>query len=35
MKRDRKFELILYPDSESYDIDTVLSSARSCFPTWA
>lgn len=35
MKRDRKFELILYPDSESYDIDTALSSAISYFPTWA
>lgn len=35
MKRDRKFELILYPDSESYDIDIALSSAISYFPTWA
>ena len=35
MKRDRKFELILYPDSESYDIDTALSSAISYFPMWA
>ena len=35
MKRDRKFELVLYPDSESYDIDSVLSSAISYFPTWA
>lgn len=35
MKRDRKFELILYPDSESYDIDIVLTSAKSYFPVWA
>lgn len=35
LKRDRKFELVLYPDSESYDIDTVLFSAISYFPTWA
>lgn len=35
MKRDRKFELILYPDSESYDLDIVLSSAISYFPMWA
>lgn len=35
MKRDRKFELVLYPDSESYDIDSVLSSALSYFHTWA
>ena len=35
MKRDRKFELVLYPDSESYDIDSVLDSARSYFPMWA
>lgn len=35
MKRDRKFELILYPDSDSYDLDTVLFSAISYFPMWA
>lgn len=35
IKRDRKFELVLYPDSESYNIDSVLSSALSYFPTWA
>lgn len=35
MKRDRKFELVLYPDSESYDIDSVLSSSQSYFSDWA
>ena len=35
MKRDRKFELILYPDSESYDIDSVLDFAIHYFPQWA
>lgn len=35
MKRDRKFELVLYPDSESYNIDSVLDSALSYFPMWA
>lgn len=35
MKRDRKFELVLYPDSESYNIDSVLDSVVSYFPTWA
>lgn len=35
LKRDRKFELVLYPDSESYDIDSVLFSALSYFSTWA
>lgn len=35
MKRDRKFELVLYPDSESYNIDSVLDSALSYFPVWA
>lgn len=35
LKRDRKFELVLYPDSESYDIDSVLFSALSYFPAWA
>lgn len=35
MKRDRKFELILYPDSDSYDIDSVLTSAKAYFPVWA
>lgn len=35
MKRDRKFELVLYPDSESYDIDTVLAASTSYFPMWA
>jgi hypothetical protein len=35
LKRDRKFELVLYPDSETYDIDSVLFSALSYFPTWA
>lgn len=35
LKRDRKFELVLYPDSESYDIDLVLNSAFSYFSSWA
>ncbi len=35
MKRDRKFELVLYPDSESYDIDTVLAACCSYFSMWA
>ena len=35
MKRDRKFELILYPGSDSYDIDSVLDSAIRYFPQWA
>lgn len=35
MKRDRKFELVLYPDSESYNFDSVLDSALSYFPMWA
>lgn len=35
MKRDRKFELVLYPDSESYNIDSVLDSALSYFSMWA
>ena len=35
MIRDRKFEFVLYPDSESYNIDSVLGSAIAYFPTWA
>lgn len=35
MKRDRKFEFVLYPDSESYSIDSVLTSAQSYFSSWA
>lgn len=35
MKRDRKFELVLYPDSDSYNFDTVLGAATSYFPFWA
>lgn len=35
LKRDRKYELVLYPDSESYDIDLVLNSALSYFSSWA
>lgn len=35
MKRDRKFEFVLYPDSESYDIDTVLAACCSYFSLWA
>lgn len=35
MKRDRKFELILYPDSESYSIDSVMTLAQSYFCSWA
>lgn len=35
LKRDRKFELVLYPDSQSYDIDSVLFSALSYFSSWA
>ena len=35
LKRHRKFELVLYPDSESYNIDSVLDSSLSYFPMWA
>lgn len=35
MKRDRKFEFVLYPDSESYDFDTVLAACCSYFSMWA
>lgn len=36
MKRDRKFELLLYPDSESYDCDRVLQLATNgYFVQWA
>ena len=35
MRRDRKFELVLYPDSDSYDCDYVIQLAKSCFVDWA
>ena len=35
MKRDRKFELILYPDSDLYDCDSILTSSQSYFSSWA
>lgn len=35
MRSDRKFELVLYPDSTSYDCQTVLSKACAYFNEWA
>lgn len=35
MKQDRKWELVLYPDSESYDISVVLANLVSLFDQWA
>ena len=35
LRRDRKFELVLYPDSDSYDCDAVITLAQSYFSDWA
>lgn len=35
MKNDRKFELILYPDSNSYNCDDVIYKASKYFDYWA
>ena len=31
LRRDRKFELVLYPDSDSYDCDAVIQLSQSYF----
>lgn len=35
LRRDRKFELVLYPDSDSYDCDAVIQLSQSYFADWA
>lgn len=35
MKQDRKWELVLYPDSDSYDVSEVLAKLVSLFDQWA
>jgi hypothetical protein len=35
LRRDRKFEIILYPDSDVYDCDVVIQRAISYFSAWA
>lgn len=35
LRRDRKFELVLYPDSYSYDCDAVIQLSQSYFSDWA
>lgn len=35
LRRDRKFELVLYPDSAVYDCDAVIQHAKSYFSVWA
>lgn len=35
LRRDRKFELVLYPDSDAYDCDVVIQLAKSYFSAWA
>lgn len=35
MKQDRKWELVLYPDSESYDFSVVLADLVGVFEQWA
>ncbi len=35
MKQDKKWELILYPDSDSYDVSEVLAKLVSLFEQWA
>lgn len=35
MKQDRKFELVLYPDSNSYDCMEVIEKAKKFFSLWA
>lgn len=35
MKQDRKWELVLYPDSDSYDCSDVLASLVVLFDQWA
>lgn len=34
-RRDRKFELVLYPDSDSYHCDAIIQLAQSYFSDWA
>lgn len=35
MLQDRKWELVLYPDSDSYDVSSVLSELVGVFDQWA
>lgn len=35
MKQDKKWELVLYPDSDSYDVSAVLSDLVGVFDQWA
>ena len=35
MKQDRKWELVLYPDSDSYDVSAVLADLVGLFDQWA
>lgn len=35
LRRDRKFELVLYPESDVYDCDSVIQLAKSYFVSWA
>lgn len=35
MKQDRKWELVLYPDSDSYDVSSVLADLVVLFDQWA
>lgn len=35
MKQDRKWELVLYPDSNSYDVSAVLGDLVGVFDQWA
>lgn len=35
MKQDRKWELVLYPDSDSYDVSSVLADLVGVFDQWA
>lgn len=35
MKQDRKWELVLYPDSDSYDVSSVLVDLVGLFDQWA
>ena len=35
MKQDRKWELVLYPDSDSYDVSSVLADLAGVFDQWA
>lgn len=35
LRRDRKFELVLYPDSDLYNCDSVIQLSQSYFADWA